>query len=72
MPKILKTKRQQKYQNKYLLCLTSVLKGLVVFAIGFLLMSLLIYKVNDGQFYYYSILGFLALGTFISGYITHK
>ena len=72
MPKILKTKKQQKNQNKTVLCIISVLKGFAVFAIGFLLLSFLIYKANDNLFYYFAVLAVLALGTFIAGYISYK
>lgn len=72
MPKILKTKKQSKNQNKLIVCLLSVLKGFSVFVIGFLLISLLIYKVNDTLFYYYLLLVFLALGSFFAGFVSYK
>lgn len=72
MPKILKTKKQQKNQNKTVLCIISVLKGFSVFTMCFLLLSFLIYKVNDNLFYYFALYAVLALGSFISGYISYK
>lgn len=72
MPKILKTKKLVKKQNKTLVWLSTVVKGLAVSAISFLLLSLLIYKVNDASFYYYAIFFCISLGAFISGYISYK
>lgn len=72
MPKILKTKKQPQKQKKSLLYLFSVFKGLLLTVIGFLLISFLIYKVNDTSFYYYLIFGFIALGSFIAGFISYK
>ena len=56
MPKILKTKKQPKNQNKCFLYLTSLFKGFIILFLGFLLISLLIYKVKDTEFYYFSLL----------------
>ena len=72
MPKILKTKKQSKNQNKALLCITSVLKGLFVFLILFLIISILVYKVNDSEFYYFMVYGSIALSAFYTGFISYK
>ena len=72
MPKILKTKKRPKKQNKYLLAIASVLNGLVFFSVGFFLLSLMVYKVKDAPFYYWSVYGFIALGAFTAGYICYK
>lgn len=72
MPKILKTKKIVKKQNKALVWLSTVVKGLAVSAVCFLLLSLLIYKVNDTSFYYYAIFFCVSLGAFISGYISYQ
>ena len=72
MPKILKTKKQAKKQNKYLMLASSILKGVCIFVFGFFLLSLLIYKVNDTAFYYGSVYVFLALGAFVTAFVCHR
>lgn len=72
MPKILKTKQSPKKQNKILVCLSTVMKGFIIFAIGFLLISLIIFKVNDKSFYYYVIYLFISAGAFVTGFTSYK
>ncbi|MBO5064892.1 MAG: TIGR04086 family membrane protein [Clostridia bacterium] len=72
MPKILKTKKILKKQNKILTCLLTVLKGLIAFVLGFFIVSLIIYKVNDSAFYYYLVFALISLGAFITGFISYK
>lgn len=72
MPKILKTKKQSKNQNKALLCITSVLIGLFLFLLLFLIISILVYKVNDSEFYYFMVYGSIALSAFYTGFVSYK
>ena len=72
MPKILKTKKQSKNQNKALLCVTSVLIGLFLFLLLFLIISILVYKVNDSEFYYFMVYGSIALSAFYTGFVSYK
>ena len=72
MPKILKTKKQSKNQNIALLCVTSVLKGLFLFLLLFLIISILVYKVNDSEFYYFMVYGSIALSAFYTGFVSYK
>ena len=72
MPKILKTKKQSKNQNKALLCITSVLIGLFLFRLLFLIISILVYKVNDSEFYYFMVYGSIALSAFYTGFVSYK
>ena len=72
MPKILKTKKQPKNQNKCFLYLTSLFKGFIILFLGFLLISLLIYKVKDTEFYYFSLFAIIAISSFVSAYTSCK
>ncbi len=73
MPKIIKTKKlTNKNYNIPTLYAFSVLKGLVVFAIGVLICAFMVLKSTQSNFFFYFAYLFIALGAFLCAYDASK